>query len=235
MTNQTTNCLHCDQPFSSTYATAKYCCRQCKEKAKHKRRYKPKAREYVPKACVRCSTEFTPTSSSSKYCDPCRAEVQREHTREWQRNNPDKLRENARRWRAENPEKVREWSREWWRKNRPKKALSPQPCVYCGVEYMPTHPHSTLCSTECKTARGLETSTQWREANPERAREYHREVVKPKAEERLTEVLKQFSLCVTHDEGVALALQLLNPTDTAGHVILRYQELDQLLAFYLDD
>lgn len=70
-------------------------------------------RTFKPKACAKCSEQFTPTGGRTKYCSPCDTEVKREQKRtrdrRYRANNPEKVRESARKRSEQNRERSREW------------------------------------------------------------------------------------------------------------------------------
>tara|TARA_R110000737_G_scaffold268526_2_gene275957 strand:- start:182 stop:430 length:249 start_codon:yes stop_codon:yes gene_type:complete len=75
---------------------------------------------------------------------------------------------------------------------------------------------------------------EWQTRNPDYSQRYYCDVVKPKVEAYLIEVLKMFTRVTSHEDGKALAVKLLHPTDTAGHGVLGYSALDEILSFYLE-
>lgn len=107
--------------------------------------------------CKRCGTSEWYTGGS---CKACRLEW----TRQWKKNNPDKVAEQRRKWKQGRPEKEAERKRQWRRANQEKDAERKR-------RYH-----------QANQQKEVERSRRWREANQERAAEYNRQYLRANPE-----------------------------------------------------
>lgn len=78
------NCAYCGNEFYPNSSKHKYCCAECKDKAKAeriaKKRYEEKGNHrFKQKKCMRCGTPFWPSNGQERLCSPeCKAQNRRE-------------------------------------------------------------------------------------------------------------------------------------------------------------
>jgi len=96
------SCLLCKTRFKPFKGNHRYCCRFCRDVARPPRPYQPVV--YVPRPCLYCQKIFTPVNRTQLYCSknhgemsrrrraPEIAKAQREKTKQWRKDNPEKWR-----------------------------------------------------------------------------------------------------------------------------------------------